>query len=164
MQTRFAVIGAGAGGLWVYNNDSGLSPAYRSLHINSEARVSSFGDFPFPPDTSLYLDHVQMRRYFEVYAAHFDITRRNRFNSPITAITRQDDGYRLRLSGGSEEIFDDVVVATGHQSTPRHPPDGGALRRRISACAWLSRSRALQWNSGAFARRARAPTRSATRL
>ncbi len=75
---HFAVIGAGAGGLcaaknlvargigvtvfeagshigglWVYDNDNGLSSAYRSLHINSEARVSSYGDFPFPADGAL---------------------------------------------------------------------------------------------------------------
>ncbi len=148
MQKRFAVIGAGAGGLcaaknlvargfevaifeigscigglWVYDNDSGLSPAYRSLHINSEARVSSFGDFPFPPDVALYPDHVEMRRYFEDYAAHFDLTRRIRFNTPVTAIVPQGDGYRLRLGGGAEEVFDGVVVATGHQSEPRHPPE-----------------------------------------
>ncbi len=79
MQKRFAVIGAGAaglcaaktlvasgfdatifeagsqiGGLWVYGNDNGLSSAYRSLHINSEARVSAYGDYPFPADAPLY--------------------------------------------------------------------------------------------------------------
>src|SRR5690606_4441767 len=53
-------IGSKIGGLWVYENDSGRSPAYRSLHINSEARVSSYIDFPFPPDTPLYPDTTQM--------------------------------------------------------------------------------------------------------
>ncbi|MBO1081289.1 flavin-containing monooxygenase [Roseomonas haemaphysalidis] len=145
---RFAVIGAGAGGLcaaknllargievtileigskigglWVYENDSGMSPAYRSLHINSEARVSSFGDFPLPEDGGLYPDHRDMHRYFERYAAHFDLTRRIRFNSRVVAIAPGDDRFTLRLDSGEEEVFDGVVVATGHQSVPRHPPE-----------------------------------------
>ena len=149
---RFAVIGAGAGGLcaaknllargievtifeigskigglWVYENDSGMSPAYRSLHINSEARVSSFGDFPLPEDEGLYPDHREMHRYFERYAAHFDLTRRIRFNSRVTAIEPLDGRFTLRLEGGAAEVFDGVVVATGHQSVPRHPPEVAAF-------------------------------------
>ncbi len=148
MQKRFAVVGAGAGGLcaaknlvaqgfevtifevgshigglWVYENDSGLSPAYRSLHINSEARVSCFRDFPFPAGISLYPDHFEMKRYFEAYAAHFDLTRRIRFQSRVSAIEPTAEGTKVRLENGAEEVFDGVVVATGHQSIPRHPPE-----------------------------------------
>lgn len=148
MQKRFAVIGAGAGGLcaaknlvargfevtifevgshigglWVYDNDSGLSPAYRSLRINSEARVSCFGDFPFPAGVSLYPDHFAMKRYFEAYAAHFDLTRRIHFRSRVTAIEPTAEGLLVRLENGTKEVFDGVVVATGHQSIPRHPPE-----------------------------------------
>ena len=148
MTRRFAVIGAGAGGLaaakylraegieteifecgshigglWVYNNDSGMSPAYRSLHINSEAKVSSFIDFPFPEDAPLYPDHAEMSRYFKRYADHFDITRRVRFHSRVTAVEPIDERFRVMLEDGTCETFDGVVVATGHQSVPRHPPE-----------------------------------------
>ena len=44
-------LGSDLGGLWLYENDNGRSPAYRSLHINSEARVTGYRDFPFPEDT-----------------------------------------------------------------------------------------------------------------
>jgi dimethylaniline monooxygenase (N-oxide forming) len=152
MQARFAVIGAGAGGLcaaktllrrgfevvifevgsqigglWVYDNDSGLSPAYRSLHINSEARVSSYGDFPFREGVSLYPDHAEMHRYFLDYAERFDLTRRIRFRSRVVGIEPEAGRYRVRIEGGTSETFDGVVVATGHQSTPRHPPETGAF-------------------------------------
>ncbi len=120
-------MGDCATGSWVYDNDSGRSPAYRSLHINSEARVSSFGDFPFRDGIPLYPDHAEMHRYFQDYAAHFDLTRRIRFQRPVVAIEPADDRYRLQLEGGTSELFDGVVVATGHQSTPRHPPETGAF-------------------------------------
>ena len=146
MTKHFAVIGAGAGGLcaakhllargidvtifeagsqigglWVYDNDSGMSSAYRSLHINSEARVSAFIDFPFPEGHSLYPDHREMQRYFISYAAHFDLTRRIRFNSRVLAIEPEGQRYRITLDKGAPETFDGVVVASGHQSVPRHP-------------------------------------------
>ena len=148
MQKRFAVIGAGAaglcagkhllmhgmevtifevgsqiGGLWVYNNDNGLSPAYRSLHINSEARVSSYNDFPFADDGPLYPDHEEMQRYFRAYADRFGMSERIRFNSRVVAIEPQAAGYGVRVENGSTESFDAVVVASGHQSLPRHPAE-----------------------------------------
>lgn len=115
--------GTQIGGLWVYDNDSGLSAAYRSLHINSEASVSAYHDFPFPPDVALYPDHVEMHRYFDEYADHFDLTRRIRFKSVVTGVVPEDTGYRLQFGDGTNERFDGVVVATGHQSKPRHPSD-----------------------------------------
>ena len=114
--------GSRLGGLWVYNNDSGMSPAYRSLHINSEAKVSSFIDFPFPNDAPLYPDHTEMSRYFERYAEHFDLTRRVRFKSRIVAVEPLGGAFQITLENGANETFDGVVVASGHQSVPRHPP------------------------------------------
>ncbi|MCB1475535.1 MAG: NAD(P)-binding domain-containing protein [Rhodobiaceae bacterium] len=144
---HFAVIGAGAGGLcaaknllakgievtifetgskigglWVYDNDSGRSPAYRSLHINSEARVSSYIDFPFPAGTPLYPDTVQMEQYFNEYADHFDLRRRIRFKSEVVAIEQDGEGVRVRLRSGESERFDGIVIASGHQSIPRERP------------------------------------------
>ena len=144
---RFAVIGAGAGGLcaakhllsrgiaitiyefgskvgglWVYNNDSGLSPAYRSLHINSEAIASAYRDFPFPDGSPLYPDHVEMQRYLQAYAERFDLMRHIRFKSQVTSVMPlQPNGFEVVLADGTKERHDGVVIATGHQSRPRHP-------------------------------------------
>jgi dimethylaniline monooxygenase (N-oxide forming) len=143
---RFAVIGAGAGGLcaaknliargiepvifeigtrigglWAYENDSGRSPAYKSLRINSEARVSSYGDFPFPEGTQYYPDTVEMEAYFVSYARKFDLTNKIRVNSLVEAISPEGDGWRVKIAGNGDELFDGVIVASGHQSTPRHP-------------------------------------------
>ncbi|WP_161139245.1 flavin-containing monooxygenase [Propylenella binzhouense] len=115
-------IGSRIGGLWAYENDSGRSPAYRSLHINSEAKVSSFIDFPFPEDTPLYPDTSQMERYFREYADHFDLTRRIKFHSEVVKIEPEGARYRIVLKNGQSQVFDGVVVASGHQSIPRHPP------------------------------------------
>jgi cation diffusion facilitator CzcD-associated flavoprotein CzcO len=122
-------LGSHIGGLWVYQDDNGRSPAYRSLHINSEARVTAYRDFPLPEDSALFPSHEQIRAYLEAYADRFDVRRRIRFNSEVTAVEPVDDGaasrWRIRLADGSEEEFDRVVVANGHQTEPMHPPFAG---------------------------------------
>ena len=114
-------IGSFVGGLWVYNNDSGLGPAYLSLHLNSEARVTAFQDFSFPPDGPLYPGHADVHRYLQAYAARFDITRHIRFRSKVEDVSRLGERWQVQLSDGTQSVFDAVVVASGHQGLPAHP-------------------------------------------
>jgi dimethylaniline monooxygenase (N-oxide forming) len=114
-------IGSAIGGLWVYQNDNGLGPAYRSLHLNSEARVTAYQDFPFPQGTPLFPDHVQVRQYLEAYAQRFDLVRHIRFRARVLDVRAQAAGWRLRIEGAPDEDFDAVVVASGHQGVPMHP-------------------------------------------
>lgn len=115
-------LGSQIGGLWVYDNDNGLSPTYASLHCNSEARVTAYRDFPFADDVPIYPDHRQMADYFRAYAEHFSLVELIRFRSEVTRISRGNDGWTVELADGATENFDSVVVGSGHQSTPRHPP------------------------------------------
>jgi len=117
--------GSNVGGLWVYDNDNGLSVAYKSLHINSEPSVSHLRDFPFPEGSSLFPSHLDMHEYFRMFADHFGITPRIQFNTPIESVEpidgAKDNGWIVRLRNGTEEQFDAVVVATGHQGIPLEP-------------------------------------------
>ncbi len=64
-----------------------------------------------------------MKRYFEGYAEHFDLVRRIRFNSRVAAVEPRGARLMVRLENGAEDVFDGVVAASGHQSSPRHPPE-----------------------------------------
>lgn len=121
-QVTIFELGSRIGGLWVYENDNGLSPAYASLHCNSEARITAYRDFPFPKDGSLYPDHCQMTAYFEAYADRFGLRDLIRFDTEVTAIRPDGDGWTVTPKDGPPERFDAVVVGSGHQSVPRHPP------------------------------------------
>ena len=114
-------LGSYVGGLWVYQNDNGLGPAYKSLHLNSEARVTAYRDFPFPPDAPLYPGHAEVRQYLEAYASKFDLLPYIRFNSKVEDIARKGERWAVRLDDGRHDVFDAVVVASGHQGTPTHP-------------------------------------------
>ena len=114
-------LGSYVGGLWVYENDNGLGPAYKSLHLNSEARVTAYRDFPFPPEAPLYPGHAEVRQYLEAYAIKFDLRPKIRFNSKVESVAPKDGRWIVRLDDGKSESFDAVVVASGHQGTPTHP-------------------------------------------
>ena len=122
---RIFELGSRIGGLWVYENDNGLSPAYASLHLNSENRVTAYRDFPFPDGTPLYPDHAAVARYLEAYADRFGLRPLIRFNARVAAVEAAGAGWTVRLDGGAAETFDAVVVASGHQGVPKHPPFAG---------------------------------------
>ena len=114
-------LGSHVGGLWVYQNDSGLGPAYQSLHLNSEARVTAYKDFPFPEGGPLYPDHVQVHAYLKAYAERFDLLRHIRFRARVVNLVPQGGKWQVQLGDGSSADFDAVVVASGHQGVPTHP-------------------------------------------
>ena len=116
-------MGSRIGGLWAYDNDSGRRPAYKSLRINSENKVSSYNDFPFPEGTQLYPDTEEMEAYFQAYADKFGLNDLIRFNSKVDAIEHVANDYLVKLQDGKELRFDGLVVASGHQCSPRHPEE-----------------------------------------
>ena len=114
-------LGSRLGGLWIYDNDNGLSAAYQSLHINSENKVTAYKDFPFPDSAPLYPDHLQMAQYLEAYAERFGIRPHIRFRSRVTQVEPEGGAHWRVHVDGSSERFDAVVVASGHQGVPSHP-------------------------------------------
>lgn len=114
-------LGSYVGGLWVYQNDNGLGPAYKSLHLNSEKAVTAYRDFPFADEVPLYPDHAEVKRYLESYAERFALMPHIRFQSKVTEVLRDDERWTVRLADGHSDSFDAVVVASGHQGTPTHP-------------------------------------------
>jgi len=122
-------IGTQIGGLWCYRNDSGRSSAYRTLHINTAKYVTRFSDFPFDESVQAFPSHEDMHRYLVAYAERFDLVRRIRFRSKVTAIRplapEGSDAQRWEVvvEGGTPEVFDRVLVATGHLSVPMHVPE-----------------------------------------
>jgi hypothetical protein len=116
-------LGSRIGGLWVYENDNGLSGAYQSLHVNSENKVTAYKDFPFQDSAPIYPDHVQMAQYLADYADRFALRQHIRFRSRVSWIEQASGGgWVVTLANGTHEEFDAVVVATGHQGVPSHPP------------------------------------------
>jgi cation diffusion facilitator CzcD-associated flavoprotein CzcO len=122
-------IGSQIGGMWCYGNDNGRSSAYRTLHINTSRGVTRFSDLDFDAQTQDFPDHVDMHRYLVRYAEHFGVTPRIRFHSEVRQVrpafdpAREAPKWELEIAGGTVEVFDAVIVATGHLTRPYEVPE-----------------------------------------
>jgi cation diffusion facilitator CzcD-associated flavoprotein CzcO len=119
--------GSKTGGNWRYENDNGMSSAYRSLHINTSRRVMAFKALPMPDDYPDYPDHFQMAAYFDEVAARYNLHQRIRFNTEVLAVEPAADvpgEWDVTVEGPEGRATDRyaaVLVANGHHWDPRWP-------------------------------------------
>src|ERR1700748_1125829 len=117
--------GSQVGGNWRFENDNGMSSAYRSLYINTSRGMMAYKTFPMPEDYPDYPSHFQIARYFDEYVDHFGLRDRIRFGTEVIAV-RPDEGEweaTLRGADGGEKRnrYRAVLVANGHHWDPRWP-------------------------------------------
>lgn len=127
--------GSDIGGLWRYENDSGTSSAYRSLHIDSSRRSIGFTDFPVPEGRPDYLSHEQVLGWLEDYAGRFDLRRHFRFRTEVIeatpaagGTTHADAAWLVRTGDGQTRPYRALLVANGHLSEPRMPDFPGEFQ------------------------------------
>ncbi len=116
--------GSQTGGNWRYENDNGMSSAYRSLHINTSRRVMAFKALPMPDHYPDYPDHFQMAAYFDEYVDHFGLREKIRFRTEVLSVEPVDGEWEVSVEGpdGREtNRYRAVLVANGHHWDPRWP-------------------------------------------
>ena len=117
------------GGLWRYHEEDNddVASVTKATVINSSKELSAYSDFP--PDETLpnYCHHTHLLRYFSSYADTFGLRPFIKFNHKVVSTVQQVDGKwlvkTLNISSGheSDEIFDGIMVATGHHCKPHRP-------------------------------------------
>lgn len=124
--------GSEVGGNWRYENDNGMSSAYRSLHINTSRAMMAYKTFPMPADYPDYPNHFQIAAYFDDYVGHFGFRERIRFQTEVVEVKPVDGEWEVTVQGpeGEREThrYRAVLVANGHHWDPRwpEPPFPGA--------------------------------------
>jgi dimethylaniline monooxygenase (N-oxide forming) len=117
--------GSQVGGNWRYENDNGMSSAYRSLHINTSRRVMAFKTLPMPEHYPDYPDHFQMAAYFDEYVDHFGLREKIHFRTEVLRAEPVDGEWEVTDADadGQEETnrYRAVLVANGHHWDPRWP-------------------------------------------
>ncbi|KAL2337150.1 hypothetical protein Fmac_011596 [Flemingia macrophylla] len=130
------------GGMWRYDprNDSdpvGSDPnrdvvhtsLYRSLRTNLPRQLMGFLDYPFPDreggDPRRFPGHEEVLWFLNRFADEFGLRGLIRFGSEVVRVERVGDSWvvesRTRDDSFSREIFQAVVVCTGHFTEPRLP-------------------------------------------
>ncbi|ERN10310.1 hypothetical protein AMTR_s00177p00059450 [Amborella trichopoda] len=147
------------GGTWLYNpnieEEEALgkgsflkvhSSLYASLRLVSPRETMGYSDFPFMArkgrDGRRFPGHHELLLYLKDFADHFRVRELIRFNTRVDHVGMVDFAkfgkncrWVVRSRGRkdekvSEEVFDAVVVATGHYSQPRLPKITGMDRWR----------------------------------
>jgi len=117
--------GSFIGGNWRYENDNGMSSAYRSLHINTSRRVMAFKSLPMPDHYPDYPDHFQMAAYFDEFADHFGLREQIEFRTEVVAVEPSGGEWEVTVEpgGGKRQTrrYRAVLVANGHHWDPRWP-------------------------------------------
>jgi dimethylaniline monooxygenase (N-oxide forming) len=119
--------GSQTGGNWRYENDNGMSSAYRSLHINTSRRVMSFKALPMPEDYPDYPDHFQMAAYFDEVVERYNLRDRIKFRTEVLSVAPAADSageWDVTVEGPegrSTDRYGAVIVANGHHWDARWP-------------------------------------------
>lgn len=121
------------------------SSIYASLRLISPREIMGFTDFPFlvkkGRDTRRFPGHRELWLYLKDFCEHFGLREMIRFNTSVEYVRMleydeigKDLKWMVKSRDKSseemavEEVFDAVVVATGHYSHPRLPTIKGLLK------------------------------------
>jgi cation diffusion facilitator CzcD-associated flavoprotein CzcO len=127
--------GHSIGGSWVFDDRPERHSVYEATHLISSKRMSDFEDFPLPDDFPDFPSHRQMRCFFEDYASHFGV---RQFIQPATRVVRAellpDHRWRVATTGANgahEEVFDYLIVCSGHHREPFRPEYPGQFSGEV---------------------------------
>ncbi|KAE8124399.1 hypothetical protein FH972_019290 [Carpinus fangiana] len=138
------------GGQWLYDPDvEGEDPlgrntfgkvhssVYASLRLISPREIMGFSDFPFlvkkDRDSRRFPGHRELFLYLKDFCEWFGLREMIRFNTRVEYVGMLDSGAigkdlkwvvrsrEMKAEKVVEEVFDAVVVATGHYSQPKLP-------------------------------------------
>ncbi|KAJ1406270.1 Flavin monooxygenase FMO [Sesbania bispinosa] len=138
------------GGQWLYEpNVEGEDPlgrnpflkvhssVYESLRLASPREIMGFTDFPFlvkkGRDMRRFPSHTELLQYLKDFCEYFKLREMIKFNTRVDYVGMLDYGVcsndlkwlvrstEKKSEKAVEEVFDAVIVATGHYSKPRLP-------------------------------------------
>lgn len=121
------------GGLWCYRDydEDGIPSVMKSTVINTSKEMSAFSDFPPPANYPNFMHNSMMFQYFKQYAEKFGLLPHVRLLTEVLQVTQTEDYERtgrwcvtyksLKTGETIKDIFDGVLLATGHHSYPYVP-------------------------------------------
>lgn len=125
------------GGNWYFG--SAASAVFASTRLISSKSLTGFRDFPMPRQWPHYPDHARCLEYLRAYADHFGLRPFIRTETTVErAERRPTGGWSIRTSAG-ELPCAGLVIASGHNRTPRFPDLPGSFSgTSLHACQYRS--------------------------
>jgi dimethylaniline monooxygenase (N-oxide forming) len=125
------------GGLWRYRDHKidGVSKVQKSTTTNTSKELNSYSDFPIPKEFPVFMHNSEMTRYFELYAEKFDLFSHIKFEHEVIKVEKNIDYEKthkwkvcvknVRENSTFTQVFDGVMVCTGHNGMPLWPKFSG---------------------------------------
>ena len=129
------------GGLWHYTPEAveGQACVMKSTVINTSKETMSYSDFPAPKHFPVYMHNTKVLEYLVSYAKHFDVEKYVHFRHEVLSVKQADDfavtgQWVLKVTdketqNTTTEVFDGVLVCTGHHADKRLPTFEGLYYR-----------------------------------
>jgi dimethylaniline monooxygenase (N-oxide forming) len=121
-------MGSGVGGNWRYDNDNGVSSAYRSLHTNTSRQATEYTAYPMPERFPDYPSHWHIAEYFDEFVDHFGLRDLITFRTEVTRLVPAEGGGWDVTTHNADDgrvaetrHYQHVLVANGHHWDPRWP-------------------------------------------
>jgi cation diffusion facilitator CzcD-associated flavoprotein CzcO len=104
-----------------------VSPVYDLLETNIPKELMRYAEKPFPPQTQLFPKHHTVKQYLEDYAE--EVKNTVQFETQVVDVQLKDPSSstwvvttkNLRTSVAQADVYDAVVVASGHFTVPYLP-------------------------------------------
>lgn len=122
------------GGNWSYTDRVGPDEfglrygfMYQGLLTNVPKEIMGFHDLAIPGEDHSYLTQQEVLNFLEYYAKHFNVLESISFRHEVIRVQpRRDDRWDVTVRDVlkdeyKEEIFDFVMICTGHHWEPRYP-------------------------------------------
>lgn len=136
MSDRIIIIGAGPAGLAtagrlafkgipfeVYERHDNVAHMwhmhYDRLCLHTVRSLSHLPHLPIPDHLPQYVPRLDLIKYFESYAEHFDI--KPHFGKSLKGLSKVGDQWKVALEDGEEKMSKHVVLATGANRVPVIP-------------------------------------------
>jgi dimethylaniline monooxygenase (N-oxide forming) len=123
--------GSAIGGMWRYENDNGVSAAYRSVSADTSWRRMQYPSLSLAGSSTEFPHHSELLAYLERYAEINDLFRRIAFGAPVERARSVEQGWEVTVVGCEPRMFDALVVASGHYWDPATPSLTGAFDGEI---------------------------------
>ncbi|CAD5227000.1 unnamed protein product [Bursaphelenchus xylophilus] len=119
------------GGLWRYKpHQTEEGSVMKTTVINTSKEMTAYSDFPPPAEYANFMHNTQLLNYFKLYTDHFGLRDYIRFHHRVSNVERTADyektgkwkvEYFDLNNQHHEELFDAVLLCTGHHTEPYWP-------------------------------------------
>lgn len=112
----------------------------KSTVVNTSKEMMAFSDYPPPEHYPNFMHHSLVMEYIRNYSKHYGLDQYVQLNTEVKTVSlngyfykltdlkvqrNSTSGWSVELKDGKVELFDKVMLCTGHHSIPKYPNYAG---------------------------------------